>query len=139
MKSLFSFVLTLAIALTLAACGRGSDGGNTSTAGDYVEETEDTDVTTAGDYAEDAAIAEGPQTYYCEEGTAFTVTFDNEAEPQTASIEMAGETTVLESVVSASGARYSNGDMVAWFEGATEASFAASGGDEAEMIVCARH
>lgn len=139
MRLLLGFSLVLA--LPLAACGGGSNDGDVSTAGDYVEESDDADVATAGEYVEDttAAVAGAPQTYYCEEGTAFTVTFDNAADPQTASIEIAGETTVLEQVVSASGARYSNGDMVAWFKGATEASFAASGGDEAELITCARH
>lgn len=148
MKSLFSFTLVFALVLSFAACGGGSDDGDVSTAGDFIEESDDAGASTAGDYAEGSDdpnvstagdYVEGAQTYYCEEGTAFTVTYDTEADPQTASIEMAGETTDLESVESASGAKYSDGDMVAWFQGETEALFASEGGDDAELITCARH
>ena len=56
----------------------------------------------------------GPHRYTCAQGRAFEVTF---LTPDTVRVSLDGRTLTLPHALSADGARYSDGTVVAWFKG----------------------
>jgi membrane-bound inhibitor of C-type lysozyme len=111
-------LIPLVALFALAACQTGSE----ETAAAAADTTAaPADVAAAGDSAavgDTLAFPHGPHRYVCANGRAFDALFPV---PDSVRVTLAeGQTLALPSVLSADGARYSDGLTTAWFKGMDE-------------------